>query len=220
MINNRCEVGVEWLRQNYIDCRDRIKGRLHEFKTIAIERDEERALCELIFCLLTPQSKAKLCWRAVESICKKYNTLQCSRSEILGELYGVRFRYKKSIYVYEAIRRFIDNGEFRIIERLADFNSAESARDWLVTNIKGLGYKEASHFLRNIGMGDDIAILDRHILRNLMRYGVIDSIPTYLSKKRYIDIEDKMRLFSKNIGIPMSHLDLLFWYIETGELFK
>jgi len=38
--------------------------------------------------------------------------------------------------------------------------------EWLVKNLTGLGYKEAGHFLRNIGSGK-IAILDRHILRNL-----------------------------------------------------
>ena len=94
-------------------------------------------------------------------------------------------------------------------------------REWLVENIKGYGYKEASHFLRNVGLGSDIAILDRHILKNLKRYGVIDKIPPSLgNRKIYMDIEEKMKHFSKKIKVPLEELDLLFWAQETGFVFK
>jgi N-glycosylase/DNA lyase len=86
--------------------------------------------------------------------------------------------------------------------------------------VLGLGYKEASHFLRNIGLGEDLAILDRHILKNLMLLGVIREVPTSLSRKTYLEIERKMTAFSKEAGIPMSKLDLLLWYKEAGEVFK
>ena len=84
----------------------------------------------------------------------------------------------------------------------------------------GIGYKEASHFLRNIGYGEDIAILDRHILKNLKLLNVISDIPASLSKKQYLLIEKKMKQFSKKINISLSHLDLLLWYREAGEVFK
>ena len=87
-------------------------------------------------------------------------------------------------------------------------------------NIRGLGYKEASHFLRNIGLGEDIAILDRHILRNLAMIGLIEDTPNSMSRKKYLQIEGEMAEFAKQIRIPLSHLDLLFWYKETGEIFK
>ena len=83
-----------------------------------------------------------------------------------------------------------------------------------------MGYKEASHFLRNIGFADDLAILDRHILKNLKIFGIIDEIPKSLSKKKYIEIEEKMRNLANEVNIPLSHLDLLFWSKETGEIFK
>jgi N-glycosylase/DNA lyase len=54
----------------------------------------------------------------------------------------------------------------------------------------------------------------------LKRLGVIDEIPRYLKAKRYIDIEQKMRQFADDIGIPLDHLDLLLWFRETGEIFK
>ena len=90
----------------------------------------------------------------------------------------------------------------------------------MVKSIKGIGYKEASHFLRNIGLGEDLAILDRHILKNLKLLGVIEKIPKSLSRKKYFEIEGKMYEFAKEIQIPIGCLDLLLWYKQTGEIFK
>jgi N-glycosylase/DNA lyase len=92
-------------------------------------------------------------------------------------------------------------------------------REYLVKNVKGLGLKEASHFLRNIGH-NNLAILDRHILKNLHKLGVIEEVPRSLTKKAYLDIEEKFKRFSKKIGITMDELDLLFWSMETGKVFK
>jgi N-glycosylase/DNA lyase len=103
---------------------------------------------------------------------------------------------------------------------ISSFSNLEEAREWLVDNIKGMGYKEASHFLRNIGLGEEFAILDRHILKNLQLLGIIEEVPASLSRKRYFEIEKKMVRFSDRINIPMAHLDLLLWYKETGEVFK
>ena len=63
----------------------------------------------------------------------------------------------------------------------------EERREWLVKNIKGLGFKEASHFLRNIGF-DDYAIIDSHILDLLERYKFIKP-PKTLTRKKYMEIE-------------------------------
>ena len=90
----------------------------------------------------------------------------------------------------------------------------------MVDNVKGLGWKEASHFLRNIGHYEDMVILDRHILKNLLKHGAIDEIPETLTDKRYFEIEEKFKQFSKEIKIPVEEIDLLFWSEETGEVFK
>ncbi|MBW2339203.1 MAG: hypothetical protein JRF50_02490 [Deltaproteobacteria bacterium] len=85
---------------------------------------------------------------------------------------------------------------------------------------KGIGYKEASHFLRNIGFEQNLAILDRHILKNLKWFGVIEEISGSLTKRQYFDIEKRMLEFSKAIHIPMSYLDFVMWYKETGATLK
>lgn len=84
----------------------------------------------------------------------------------------------------------------------------------------GFGMKEASHFMRNIGLFEDIAILDRHILKNLIEYDVISEIPKTLTVKIYLEIEQKMKEFAEKIKIPFTELDLLFWSEETGHVFK
>ena len=132
----------------------------------------------------------------------------------------MRFKYKKSKYLVYAREKFSEDGKLVIRSALGKNINTFKKREWLVNNIKGIGYKEASHFLRNIGFGSDIAILDRHILRTLKSIKVIDEISESLSKKKYLTIEEKMRNFSKDIEIPMDHLDLLFWYREKGEVFK
>ncbi|HDD57123.1 MAG TPA: hypothetical protein ENF43_01225 [Thermoplasmatales archaeon] len=138
----------------------------------------------------------------------------------MRELKGVRFKKNKAKYIIEARKTFTRENEIRIKSVISSFSDSKKAREWLVKNVKGMGYKEASHFLRNIGFGEDLAILDRHILKNLRLLGVIEDIPKTLTKKRYMEIENKMRKFSRKIGIPLSHLDLLFWSKETGEIFK
>ena len=92
-------------------------------------------------------------------------------------------------------------------------------REWLVKNVNGLGWKEASHFLRNIGVRG-LAILDRHIFKHLVRLHVIRAVPKSLTKKRYLTIEKKWHRFAKDIGISLDELDLLFWSMETGEIRK
>ena len=107
-----------------------------------------------------------------------------------------------------------------IAHKLSEPVPAAELRDWLVQNVLGLGYKEASHFLRNIGKNNGLAILDRHILRNLHRLGLIRSIPKSLSRKQYVEIENRFTKFANTIGITLDELDLVFWSMETGEIRK
>ena len=97
---------------------------------------------------------------------------------------------------------------------------AIQAREWLVFNIKGFGYKEASHFLRNIGFGENMAILDRHILKHMVNNKVIPEIPKSITPKIYKDLEQKFISYANEVSIPPAHLDLLFWSEEAGEIFK
>ena len=120
----------------------------------------------------------------------------------------------------EASRKFLHGNPVSLRSILAKTNDGHQAREWLVRNVKGIGYKEAGHFLRNVGFEQDLAILDRHILKNLKKLGVIDSVPESPAKRQYLTIEVKMKEFSEAVHIPMSHLDFVLWYKETGEILK
>jgi N-glycosylase/DNA lyase len=61
---------------------------------------------------------------------------------------------------------------------------------------------------------------DRHILKDLKRLGVIDDVPESPTKRQYLAIEGKMKELSEAVHIPMSHLDFVLWYKETGEILK
>jgi N-glycosylase/DNA lyase len=204
----------------YLARKQEIISRLREFKQSWSEKGEEDILCELLFCLLTPQSRAKFCWSAIETIRDENLLLNGPVEQIKKRLHCVRFHNKKAQYVVEARNLFMRKGRISIKPFLEQFTDVHECREWLVKNIKGLGYKEAGHFLRNVGLGENIAILDRHILRNLELLGVIDKIPESMSRTKYLQIEKDMADFAEQIAIPLAHLDLLFWSKETGEIFK
>lgn len=210
---------IKDLYRSYEDIKDQICARLDDFRCIRDGDCDSLLFDEMAFCIFTPQSKAKSCWAAVEELKERKLFEKGKADEISDAIKKVRFRNRKASYFSEARKKFgVDGRSLR--ELLSRIEDSLEAREWLVRNVKGLGYKEASHFLRNIGMGDDIAILDRHILRNLVRYGVIDEFPSNITPSKYMEIENCMREFSRDIGIPLSHLDLLLWYRETGEIFK
>jgi N-glycosylase/DNA lyase len=200
-----------------------ITKRLKEFAQIGMRGSDRQLFTELAFCLLTPQSKAVSCWKAIECLLDTDLLMKGQDLEIAKEIKDkTRFHNQKAKNVVLARELFTDEetGELNIRRRFLSFDNVFTLRDWLVDNVRGLGYKEASHFLRNIGKGKNLAILDRHILGNLVNLGVISEIPTSLSSKRYMQIESEMLRFSGYIGIRMDHLDLVLWYMQTGEVFK
>ncbi len=210
---------LERLIEIYKVRRDEIQRRLSEFKKILSESNR-RIFAELAFCICTPQSKAKNCWEIISSLMKNGLLFNGNEEQIKPFLNSIRFGENKAKYIVNARRLFTEDDTLKIKEKIQLFNDPFKLREWLVENILGIGMKEASHFLRNIGLGKDFAILDRHILKNLKEFNVIKDIPKSISKKVYLDIENKMREFSKQINIPMDELDLLLWSKETGIIFK
>jgi len=211
---------VDQLARIYLLKKKEIASRLREFKQYWADKNDEEIFTELSFCILTPQSRAKSCWEAITALRDKGLLLKGNVDRIREKLHCVRFHNKKAQYLIDARRLFVKDGKLSIKPLLSGFEDVYERREWLVKNIKGLGYKEASHFLRNLGFGKDIAILDRHILKNLRLFGVIEEVPGSMGRSRYLAIEKNMARFAKDIGIPLAHLDLLLWSKETGEIFK
>ncbi|MBP1647325.1 MAG: N-glycosylase/DNA lyase [Bacteroidetes bacterium] len=204
--------GMEELQAELASRQLAIRARLADFAAVK----PEDYFFELVYCLLTPQSSAVNAGKAVALLQARGICADCTELAALlhQEEFYIRFHNTKARHILDA------HGKFREIEvRIAGEKDAARLREWLVLNVKGLGWKEASHFLRNIGCRN-LAILDRHILRNLQRHRVIRSLPKTLTKKQYHTIEQKFARFAETVGISMDELDLLFWSRETGEILK
>ncbi len=197
-----------------------IRARLADFARVP----QDTWFYELAYCLLTPQSSAVNASHVVDAL--QANGF-LDRGEDPTHLlrdgrHYIRFHNTKAQRLLEAretfnaLRRELEESSAR---ENASWTDGRNLRLWLLKNIRGLGWKEASHFLRNIGYRN-LAILDRHILRNLKKHGVIRGLPKSLTPKRYCAIERSFLKFSDVLGIPMDELDLLFWSRETGEIRK
>lgn len=149
--------------------------------------------------------------------------LQEGSRESMTEALKGRYRYIAARPGYVIVTRdFLrEHCGMQLREKLAGFSDPIERRDWLARErrIKGLGYKEASHYLRNIGLSG-YGILDKHILRCLAEVGVIDDPKPPSTRARYIEIEERLRKFSIRIGIDFDELDLVLWSMKTGEVLK
>ncbi|MBI4167678.1 MAG: DNA lyase [Candidatus Aenigmarchaeota archaeon] len=196
--------------------KDDIRSRLRDFAETG--KDNKKIFIELCFCLCTPRSSAVKCDRIIKQLASNGLLFKGTAEEIRKYMDEISFPDEKAKYMMRASERFIDK-KINFSDFFKKFLSSAGAREWLIKNVNGLGRKEASHFLRNIGLGKEFAILDVHIMRNLKWFSVIDE-GDELTDKKYMEIETKMKKFSKEIGIPMDELDLLLWCKETGFIFK
>jgi len=180
-------------------------------------RSDEHIFEELIYCILTVQSSARSAGSAVLRLKRNKLLLRGRAKEVERCLRGVRFARTKAKRVIEARRLFSSGKKIKIQARLpAD---PQSARRFLAHEVDGIGYKEASHFLRNIGYRG-LAILDRHVLKGLADLGVIEGVPRSLSEGKYLAIERLYIGLAQKLGIAPEALDLLLWSAKTGEVLK
>ena len=186
-----------------------IKKRLEDFSNVK----KEDYFYEACFCVLTPQSSAKQAWKCILEL-KEADFFNKNINPVNYISNKIRFHNNKTKYLLELKEKWD-----LISKRINRTKDAKKLREFLVENIKGYGLKESAHYLRNIGYRN-LAILDRHILKNLHKLNVIQEIPKTLTRKKYLEIEEKFKDFSSKVNIPMDGLDLLFWGLETGEIFK
>jgi len=188
-----------------------VDSRISEFKKVG-QSKIDRIFSELCFCILTANYSASGGIKIQKSLGRGFLTLDKNElSKKLREL-GHRFPKARAEYIVAA-RNKIDEMK----NTLKDLKG-EELRSWFVKNIKGLGMKEASHFLRNIGR-EDYAIIDFHIIDILVREGLIKR-PKTLTKKRYIEIENVLRELGKKTSLELGELDIYLWYLETGKILK
>jgi len=168
---------------------------------------------ELCFCIMTANCGAEKCIEIHEKIGSKFNTLTELKLTERFKEYGYRFPNIRSKFIIEA-RKSKAELKSKIKSELNNID----LREWIVRNIKGIGYKEASHFLRNIGF-TNYAIIDFHIIDLLVTHGLIDR-PKTLTKRKYLEIENILKNLAVKINLNLAELDLYLWFLETGKILK
>ncbi len=188
-----------------------VGSRLNEFETIGRSSDDE-LFNELCFCILTANFQAEKSIKIQKWLGNGFSTL--SEEELAEKLkiLGHRFPNTRAKFIVEARKHK------SLLRGLLQSLSEKDSRVWLAGNVKGLGFKEASHFLRNVGF-KNLAILDFHIIDIMHENNLIER-PKNLSKKNYLEIERILEDFGRTLGLNMSELDLYLWYLETGKILK
>ena len=215
-------ITIEGLRATYVVRQKEIRSRIREFRQVWKTASDARLWEEMVFCIFTAGASAKMGLRSVETL--RPLLASGAHHEMSSALIAAgahRFPNARPGYVIVTRAYLQESCSMRLRERLLSFRDQNARRDWLAKDprVKGLGYKEASHFLRNIGF-KGYGILDKHIVRSLYELKVIDSPKPPTSREKYLSTEDRMRRFAGNAGINFDELDLLLWSMKTGEILK
>lgn len=189
--------------------------RMSEFSAKQTLSDQE-IFKELCFCLLTANFTSERSMKIQSVIGDGFLNLE--QDALAAELKKLGHRYPNARSKYIVAARPYKN---TIKSTLSSFGSDSfAARAWLAEEILGLGYKESSHFLRNIGHSG-LAIIDFHIIDILVRNKIIQKPKSNsLSKKLYLKIENSLRKISEAVNSSQGELDLYLWYMETGKILK
>lgn len=197
-----------------------IRERIAEFENLRDGPDNKTIFRELVFCILTAGTSAEMGIKVVEEIGEVIFT--GSVSELKNKLKGIyRFYNIRSDYIVHTREYLTSNYGFNIRELLDSFINGVERRDFLALNrnIRGIGFKEASHFLRNIGY-KGYAILDKHVVNALCDLGVIGERKPPSNRKDYLEMEKKYKRYAERNGFDIDELDLLIWSEKTGKILK
>ena len=219
---NRELVVVESIRATHRARKKEIRKRLNEFREVWRKRSDARLWEELVFCIFTAGASARMGLRAVEAI--RPLLMEGEREEMTLALQTAgahRFPVERPGYIVITRSYLREHCDMALGKKLQSFADPLERRDWLAQEkqVKGLGYKEASHFLRNVGFSG-YAILDKHVMSCLNDLNVVDSPKPPGTRTRYLETEERLKSFAREIGIDFDELDLVLWSMKTGEVLK
>ena len=194
------------------DISNTIDKRIDQFSSV-FESGIDEIFKEMCFCIMTANCGAKKCIEVQERIDNGF--LMYSEDELRKKFkeFGYRFPNIRANYILEA-RGYLSELENKLSSNIDEFD----LREWIVKFIKGLGYKEASHFLRNIGYRN-YAIIDFHIIDLLVKFEIIEKPKTF-TKSKYLEIESILKELGDKLHLDLGKLDLYLWYLETSEILK
>ena len=213
-------ITIENIRRAHATRRDEIQKRLAEFAAIGTHGTDTQFWEEMVFCFFTGGCSARMGLNSLEAV--KPILMTGDQTHLAKALSGVhRYPNARSRYIV-ASRTFLrEHCDLKLRKKLHSFDCRLERRDWLVREkgIKGLGYKEASHYLRNIGF-TGYAILDKHVLNCMAELKIIDEPKPPNTRSRYLMVEEKLKQLTKMAKINFDELDLVLWSMKTGVILK
>lgn len=135
-------------------------------------------------------------------------------SSINGKAYK-RYRYPKraASHIVESLYNIdCKYGSFK--KMISSMKTPSGLRRELIFLCPGIGPKQSSHYVKNIGLTDNVAILDRHILNYLKLIDDVDICPRQVSKiDKYEEVErrfiDKVSKFNHAVSV----VDQSMWFV-------
>jgi N-glycosylase/DNA lyase len=211
---------IDELKRDYRAKRPEITKRLREFQQV-YDQGDHAIFEELCYCILTAGSSANMGMRTVAALRDILVSGSLQELRQRAHEHRVRFWRIRPAYIVQTRTYLRDICGLKIRTLIESLGDRHERRDFFARNkaIKGLGYKEASHFLRNIGFSG-YAILDKHILNSLREMGVISKRLRPTTRAGYLAIEERVERLAEELGIDMDHLDLLLWSRKTGKILK
>ena len=220
MKKQREPVTIDAILRTHTMRRREIAARLGEFDEIRSSGSDLNLLEEMVFCFFTGGCSARMGLNALAAV--RPILLDGDQAMLAKALSGVhRYPNARARYVV-ASREFLrERFNLEIRKQIESFDCRLARRDWLVKEkgIKGLGYKEASHYLRNIGF-KGYAILDKHVLNCLFELKIIDDPKPPNTRTKYLKIEENLRQLTEMTQIDFDELDLVLWSMKTGVILK
>ena len=180
------------------------------------DSEHEALFEEMAFCVFAANSSAKMGLKAVELLKPVLHegSLEDYRKAVWCK---VRFYNKRSEYLYyNREKTSVLGGDLRALMNDA---GTHELRKLIVKEFKGFGFKEASHFLRNIGH-KGLCIIDKHVLNVMKELGVLKSNKPPRNEEEYLELERKIKRFAEKNNFDVDILDLAIWSYKTGEIIK
>ncbi len=191
--------------------KEEIRKRLSEFEETFQKADDLQVFHELSFCILSSGVGPKIADRCMRAMGEKLGDGE--EDELLGRIEAIhKYAENASRYIVFTREYLKKEHGFLLKSLVSSFEGRVERRDFFAKNpgIKGLGYMQASHFLRNLGFSG-YAILDRNNLVSLSELGITSETKYPLSKKRYIETENLMTDAARELGMSLDEFDLLLW---------
>ena len=222
MQRNQEPVTVERVIATHRARRKEIRKRLGEFQEVWRNGSDARLWEELAYCIFTAGASARMGLDSVDAV--RSLLLEGgskAMAKALKKAGAHRFPNARPQYIVATRDYFRADCRMKLRERLRGFSDPLERRDWLAQEkqVKGLGYKEASHFLRNVGVKGH-AILDKHVMRCLCEVGVVDAPKPPSTRAKYLAVEQELVRFAREIKVDFDELDLVLWSMKTGEILK